>query len=326
LSIKAKNDTGTSVASTSYPVLTIPGKPTISTILPGTTSITFNYARNASDASNSVTTYFYSLDGSNYIDMSRNTDGTFTINPGVVAGNNYSLSIQARNTTGTSVASTSYPVLTIPGKPTVSTIVPGTTSITFNYARNVTDASNSVTTYLYSLDGSNYIDMSSNTDGTFTISAGVVAGNNYSLSIKAKNDTGTSVASTSYPVRTIPGQPRVSNILPGTTSITFNYARNATDASNSVSTYLYSLDGSNYIDMIRSTDGTFTISAGVVAGNNYSLSIKAQNTTGTSVASTSYPVLTIPGQPTISTIVPGTTSITFNYARNAADASNSVTT
>ena len=265
--------------------------------------------------------------------MNTNTDGTFTINTGVIAGNHYSLTIKAQNAAGTSVASTSYPVLTIPGQPAVSNIVPGTTSIAFSYARNVSDASNSVATYLYSLDGSTYIDMSSNTDGTFTINSGVIAGNSYNLSIKAQNTAGTSVASNSSSVVTYPSPPILNSVTRGYNSIRFTYTA-PTNGNVSIDRYAYSLSGdTNYIDISYNgqylTDGSYTITNNIVAGTLYKIRIKSRNATGYSqtyaMDNTGVIPYTTPGVPTINVIEGSFNNIRFTYSPPISNGYDTIT-
>ena len=266
--VAAKNAGGTSSASTASDnvvlIPEVPGKPTAS--LSGTT-ITVSWSAVTGATAYNVVCSTGGLTAQNDVN---GTSTTFT----GTAGSTYAFTVAAKNTGGTSSASTASDnvvlIPAVPGKPSAS--ASGTT-ITVSWT-----AVNGAATYnvVCSTGG-----LTANNDvtGTSTTFTGA-DGTTYAFTVAAKNSGGTSSASTASDnvvlTPAVPGKPTAS--LSGTTiTVSWSAVTGAT-AYNVVC----STGGLTSNNDVTGTSTTFT----GTAGTTYAFTVAAKNSGGTSSAST----------------------------------------
>ena len=332
-SIKAINDTGTSVSSSWYSarigsatvvasVVSAPA-PAVSTPVPSIPVITSidSYSQtytsptvkiNISNPSNSsITNYSYSINNSTtYTPLNPvqtySTARPYLIIPvnGITNGTINSFAIKAINSSGSSVGGLfSTTVSILPKTPVISSYNSTITSVanvipTISVTLATPPLDTAITNYSYSINNSAYTNLTSANPLSIPIT-GVISGTTNTFSIKSINSTGSSDAQTFSTIVTIlkpvPPAPVINSI-------------NSTSLSNTNPTISVTLANpspdlaiTNYSYSINGSAYTMLSSAnplsipvsGFNSGQNYTFAIKAINSTGTSEAQTFSSVVTI---------------------------------
>ena len=332
-SIKAINDTGTSVSSSWYSarigsatvvasVVSAPA-PAVSTPVPSIPVITSidSYSQtytsptvkiNISNPSNSsITNYSYSINNSTtYTPLNPvqtySTARPYLIIPvnGITNGTINSFAIKAINSSGSSVGGLfSTTVSILPKTPVISSYNSTITSVanvipTISVTLATPPLDSAITNYSYSINNSAYTNLTSANPLSIPIT-GVISGTTNTFSIKSINSTGSSDAQTFSTIVTIlkpvPPAPVINSI-------------NSTSLSNTNPTISVTLANpspdlaiTNYSYSINGSAYTMLSSAnplsipvsGFNSGQNYTFAIKAINSTGTSEAQTFSSVVTI---------------------------------
>ena len=175
--------------------------------------------------------------------------------------------------------------LNIPEPPTILTasIGNGGTVITFTAGVNLGP---SITNYLYSIDGNNYVS-SGLTSSPIRIS-GLTNGVTYNITLKAVNANGRSSASNSVSVTPSNSGP----LAPVLTGVTFKTTDSIvltfTQASNgiTITNYKYSIDGGNNYTAFSPVDITSPVTiSGLSSNTTYNISLKAISAVGESASS-----------------------------------------
>ncbi len=221
------------------------------------------------------------------------------------------------------VAQASGPAASAPSAPTISSITAsgnGQVSVSFTAPAN---NGSTITTYKYSLNGGSYVNVSS--AAIPVVITGLTAGQTYSITIKATNGVGDSVASSAYTsptVATTADAPTISSITTGLKQLVVAFTAPANTGYTSITDYKYSLNGGAYVSM-GTTTSPYTITS-LVGGTSYTVAIKATNIAGDSVASTTsagYIPYDVPAAPTISSLQPGNQQVAINFSLNSANGS-----
>ena len=184
------------------PTATVPGSPTIDSITPGDTIADVNFTTGSDDGS-PIINYEYSTDNGSTFISTGVTSSPFTI-IGLTNGVTYSVVIRAVNSVGSGASSNMVTVtpVTVPSPPTGLSATPGNTQATISFTPG-SDGGSPITNYKYSTDGSTYTALSpTDTSSPITIT-GLTNGVTYSITLKAVNAIGDSVASTSVSVTPI---------------------------------------------------------------------------------------------------------------------------
>ena len=144
----------------------------------------------------------------------------------------------------------------------------------------------SITDYLYSIDGINYVS-SGSTSSPIRIT-GLTNGVTYNITIKAVNSNGRSIASNSVsvtPSNSGPLPPVLTGITFKTTdtmTITFTQVANGITITN----YKYSIDGGNNYTAFSPVDVTSPVTiTGLSSNTTYNISLKAVSAVGESASS-----------------------------------------
>jgi hypothetical protein len=183
-----------------------------------------------------------------------------------------------------------------PTAPTITGLSSGNGQLFVTFTAPSSNGGSTITNYEYSLDGITFTPFSpARVTSPLTI-PDLVNGSSYSVSIRAINSVGPSSASgqLSGTPMTTPSAPTISSITAGNNQLSVNFVAAATGGSD-ITNYLYSTDGINYIPLNpASTTSPFIISTlsadgttPLVNGTSYPITIKAVNSVGESIASSS---------------------------------------
>jgi len=175
-----------------------------------------------------------------------------------------------------------------PSAPTINSISAGDQQLSITFTAG-SDGGSAITNYKYSTDGTNYLSLSPpdttsplvitklSSDGTTTITNGTA----YSITIKASNSAGDSVASNTVSATpsSVPNAPTLNSATggAGTLSLTFTAG---SDGGSSITNYQYSFDsGVTWTSVNPSSTSSPLSITGLTAGT-YSVIIRALNAIG----------------------------------------------
>jgi hypothetical protein len=323
----ANGDGTQSPAVSVTPSLSPPGIPTITSITPGPTQLAVNFTA----GTGTVTGYQYSLDNGATWAPAGGAAATSPITiTGLTNGTLYTVRIRALNggtaspgiySTGTVATPSANP----PGLPTITSIVPSSTTLSVNFTAPTSGAT--PTTYQYFLDsvGAWYTRASgtiaspliiTTTNGTTPLSNGTA----YSVRIRALNggtvSPGEQTAIVSAtPSTAPPGAPTINTITPASGQLTVNF----TAGTGTNTGYQYSLNqGATWIT--QSATASSMIIPSLINGTAYSVRIRGFNGTAAaspgvqSAAVSATPSTSVPGVPTINSVTggPGQLSVAFS--------------
>ncbi len=218
-------DSPPSIASSAVVPVGVPTAPTnLSSSSITDTSVVISFTAPTSNGGSAITNYKYSTDdGVSYTALSP----VDTTSPITVIGldplTSYTIKIRAVNTAGDGLESSSISITTlslIPNAPTLLYALADDSAL-WVYFNAGTDGGSILTNYQYSVNGGAYTDLSPADSVQPVRITGLTNGTSYTIALKAKNASGTSVAS-----NTISGTP----VAPSTASAVLFY-----DPSNSSS-------------------------------------------------------------------------------------------
>jgi hypothetical protein len=176
-------------------------------------------------------------------------------------------------------------VFTVPEAPTIDSLAGADQSIEVSFTPG-SDGNSTITNYKYSTDGSTYVAFDpAQTSSPLTIS-GLTNGTAYPVIIRAVNSEGDSLSSnslTATPI-SVPDAPTITGVAAQNESIEIFFAPGA-DNGSSITNYSYSLDDENYTLFDPATISSPLTVTGLTNGTTYSVSIKAINSEGSSLAS-----------------------------------------
>ena len=228
---------------------------------------------------------------------------------GLSSNTAYVFSLMTSNSSGTSTASPTVTITTLPNQPTSLTLInTSTNSITISF----TPPTGSV-----AITYSSTVGTGSGTPTTYTIT-GLTASTTYSISIIATNATGSSTSSalTRTTATAPPTNLSANTITTSSTIVTFTAPVGVTNGS--VFT-LYA--GGQLIGSINYPTFSFNLT-GLSSNTIYPFTITATNSNGTSIASNILYVTTLPIAPTTITIISSTsTTLTMSFPAPSGNAS-----
>jgi hypothetical protein len=276
LKMVAKNNSGSSIA-TDFNIITIPDAPT-NPVITNIKNNSFDLSFNTSTGAKS---YQISTSDNKALKTVTTTGQTIT---GLTPGTINDLNIVAQNDSGAS-SSTGFKVLTVPDAPTeIGSKNIKTNSFDISFT-------NSIGATSYTMNINNIITLDVSNGQTVT---NLTSGTTYPCKLFAKNNSGTSVASSILNVTTLPNPPTDIS-TPNITSTSFDINFN-----KSVGTTVYILS-------VNDISGVNVISGqtikGLTPGVKYNLKLSSKNDTGSSNVTEST-VTTIIDPPT--NVQPGT--------------------
>jgi len=116
---------------------------------------------------------------------------------------------------------------------------------------------------------------------------------------------------------TAPGAPSITGITAGDQNLTVNFTAPSSDGGSTISNYKYSTDGTTYVTRSPASTNSPLVITGLSNGTPYSVTLKAVNSIGDSVASTA-----VSGTPAAPQVVPTVTPATIAGKVGAAISTN----
>ena len=286
--ITATNFEGSSSSSTDcYSISSYPGAPTSLVAASSNGSVTISFTA-PSYVGNGITSYLYSTDGTNYVDLS-SSSSPVTIS-GLTNGTTYSIRLKARNSTGNSLASSAVSVTpaSAPGAPTVGVATAtGPDSASIAFTAPTSNGGSAITSYTVTSSPGSIT--ATGMSSPISIS-GLSAGTAYTFTVKANNSAGSSVASSasasiSTNAATAPGAPTI-GAATATSTTTANVAFTAPTSNGGSAITSYTVTSSPGSITATGTSSPIAIT-GLTAGTAYTFTVTATNNVGTSSASSS---------------------------------------
>ncbi|MCU1415560.1 MAG: fibronectin type protein [Microbacteriaceae bacterium] len=328
VSLRARNAAGTGAASQSS-AITMPGTPSapaVSSVTVGDQSLTIAFTPGATGGS-PVTNYQYQLTTNGPWFNATGLSSPITVT-GLANGTTLQVSLRANNSVGLGVASapvTATPATT-PGAPTIvgNTVAGSDASLSAAFTAPDSTGGSPIIGYEYSTDaGATWLPRATGTtDSPLVITAlssdgttPLTNGTEYYVEVRAVNAIGSGTASAvaSGIARTVPSAPAISSLVAsnGSLSVTFQPGANGGAA---ITSYEYRLGTGSWSDT-GSLGTTFSI-GGLTNGTAYDVQLRAVNSVGNGSAATavSGTPVTLPGQPTIQSVVRGDRSLTVAVA------------
>ena len=301
-----------------------PKKPSITRTIPLDQSVQIFFKPYSLSETVSIIDYLYSVDGGNTFTSMGTTVSPYIIT-GLTNGITYSLAIRSVSIGGNSVSSTIKPVIpySVPDAPTISTIVALEDTFVVSFDTPF-DGGNTITDYLYSVDNGNLFSYTGTTVSPYNIDnyngSPLVRGGYYTIVLRAVNSRGYSLSSIARPtvLYTYPGKPTLST-RPLNETIRLSFYTSY-DGGNTISNYLYSIDGGNSYSSMETVVSPYFIT-GLTNFVTYTVSILAVNARGNSVVSDYRDVtpVTTPDIPTITKLVSLNNSIRVEFEPSAFD-------
>ena len=268
-----------------------PDRPTITTVLPSNQSATVSFTAGAFNGA-PIINYLYSVDGGvTQISAGKSTSPIDV--SGLTNDVSYNIVLYAVNEVGNSPPSLPKlftPLLKVPDKPTIGTIVTGNQSAAVAFTPGAVNGA-PITNYLYSLDG-----------GTTTVSAetnispinisGLTNNTSYNIVLYAVNQVGNSLPSLSkafITVYTEPAPPVLGTVSTTITGATVPFVAGKENGSP-ITNYLFSINGGSLIS--AGVNKTPVIITGLTTKTSYTVYIIAVNAVGQSLPSTTKTFIT----------------------------------
>ena len=205
--LQAVTSFGTSIASGSVSATParVPDAPTSLVAIASNVSFQI-YFSNGYSGGSPITNYQYSIDGNNYTPFNPAQTTSPVIVTGLTNGISYTVSLAAINSMGEGAAAsvTQTPIPPdVPGPPTGFSIIPGDSSVTIPFTAG-SNGRSPITNYSYSIDGSTFIPFSPEQITSPLLISGLSNGVDYTLYLKAINEVGSSITSSSITYSPIP--------------------------------------------------------------------------------------------------------------------------
>lgn len=239
----------------------------------------------------------------------------------------YTFTISATNSEHyTSVVSESVIVtpIDVPGAPKNISGESGDESITLSWDAPDSNGGSEITGYTITRTPGN---VTTTTADTTTIITGLTNGTAYTFTIVVINAVGSSSGTTSYAITpgSEPSAPTITSITRGNSTAIVNFTAPTDNGGNTITDYLYSIDGTIYTEA-EDTESPIIID-GLDNDIAYTVYLKAVNSIGNSVASTSYAIVavTVPGAPTISTATVDDSLTGVSFTAPTSNGGNAIT-
>jgi len=303
---------------------TSPDPPIIKSVIIGDGSAVVIFADGSSNGL-TLTGYRYSLDASNYMDISA-VDyyyiGSSLVDhkikvTGLTNGVTYSVSLKSVSTVATSASSVpSSPFMPYanPSPPTISKIVTGNQTASVYLTDGAVNGSGAKQAYSYTFDGSTFYWATSSTS-PIVISSNLVNSIGYQIQVATKTELGMSeycAKSDRFVPYTLPGAPTITNVVAGN-GVAYLYFTDGSSNGRPITKYQYQYTINGVTSSFEVT-GTSPLSlSGLTNGTNYTVTLKNYNLAGyspASIASSGFMPYTVPSAPTITNLIPASNQIT----------------
>lgn len=307
--------------------LTIPGKPSISSVEAGANQATVRWRAPSVTGGASVTSYKVVATPGGQTCSTAGTVFACTVT-GLENGVTYSFTVTATNSAGvgTPSSSTNGTPAAQPGAPRSVLTTPTDSGLRVTWAAPTYDGGSAVTGYVATVRSTG--DTCSVSSTTFFCDFdGLVNGTSYIVDVVATNVAGSSdsTASNSVTPRTVPSAPTKVVLAPGAASIRVSWAAPVSSGGASITQYIATATPGSGISC--TSTGTFCDLVGVTPAQSYSVTVVAVNAAGTgapSVAQSAMPYTT-PGAPRTVSAVAEDMQITVSWTAPQSDGGSGVT-
>jgi hypothetical protein len=287
-----------SPASTTAYILpnTPPSAPTSLSASAGNQSVIIAFTP-GSNGSSPITNYKYSINnGASYTAFSPSVTSSPVFITGLTNGQSYNIKLLAVNLDGDGTPSSTITVTphSVPDAPTnlvASYGGHGSVSVSFTPGSN---GGETITNYLYSIDCGSTFTALNPADGITPITiSGLTTGVSYCIELRAINNQGAGVASSSvqYTATDVPSAPTSitwTDLYNGSISVAFVPGA---DQGSPILNYEYSMDGGNTFTALSPVDSMSPITiSGLGQRINYLLVLRAVNVNGSGTSSTAVPL------------------------------------
>ncbi len=240
-----------------------------------------------------------------------NTSSFSTDVTNLVAGREYKFRVSYTNSAGggdNSTASNLISTADLPGAPTsVSSTKTGSTTATVAFTEPASNGGSAITGYTVTSSPAGATCSASPSTNTTYSCTGLSPGTSYTFTVVANNAIGGSTSSSPSASittdATVPGAPTSLSVTAGNGQAIISFTAPVSDGGAAITNFKYSLDGTNYT-ALSPADVTSPITIpGLTNGTAYTITLKAVNSAGDSVASSAVSVTpaTSPNAPTIGT-------------------------
>ena len=329
ISVVATNPAGDSDPSaevTASP-LTIPGKPSISSVEAGANQAIVRWRAPSVTGGATVTSYKVIATPGGQTCSTSGSVFSCTVT-GLENGVTYAFTVTASNSAGvgTASSSTNGTPASQPGAPRNVKTTPAESGLRVTWSSPSYDGGSAVTGYVATVRS---------TGDTCTVSSttffcdfdSLVNGTAYIVDVVATNVAGSSesAASNSVTPRTVPTAPTKVVLTPGAASIRVSWAAPVSNGGASITQYIATATPGTGITC--TSTGTFCDLVGVTAATSYSVSVVAVNAAGSGAASTPQSAMpfTTPGAPKSASAVAEDTQMTVSWTAPDSDGGSGVT-
>ena len=331
VSMKVTTDIGTSQESnvrTGIIPFTAPSAPVISSVIAGNKEALVSFQPSVSYSTESVIiNYQYSLDGGNtYNWCSSINNNSFKITE-LDAKTEYTAVIRSYSKYGFSAnssPSSAFIPYSVPSIPVITNVVPSNQQILV-YIQTPESNGNAITSYLYSLNGEDYLTTNDITS-PITI-ASLTNKTKYSLTLKAVNDAGASEASlptTQTVPFYLPNTPIISGIRPMNQSAIVDLSNTDLNGDTIIG-YKYSFNSTVWYDVSANPSSPFSFTInGLTNGTSYTIFVKIVSQSGTTAStsiSQSFVPRNVPNPPIITSITPADKSVLVYFTDSSSNGS-----
>ena len=332
IDLRATNNAGDSTTFTYGPISlgkVVPFAPVITSVVSGDTmaNIIFTPPYNGGDA---ITGYKYSIynsvSNSAFVSIGL-VDGSFSLT-GLVNGTSYTVKMIATNSLGDSLesaVSSAFIPRTLPGAPSIVSVVPGNQSATVVFSAPASTGGLPITKYLYRLNDGSAV-LLPTLDASFVLT-GLTNGTAYTLTMAARTLAGESVSSApSNPAipSTTPEMPVIASVVYRDQGASVFFTAN--NGGSALTELGYSLNDASYVSLAPVSSPV--VLSGLTNGETYRVKLRTVNANGASPESASSPEfvpITIPDAPVITSVVPGNASLIVEFVDGSYNGSSVVT-
>jgi hypothetical protein len=269
--------------------VTVPGAPTSVAATAGDHSASVSWTAPADDGGSPITGYTVTV-GPGGATMSCSASPCTVA--GLTNGTLYSVTVEASNAVGNSVASASGSVTParVPYAPTSFTVEPGDGSAALRFDAPASNGL-AITGYQYSIDGGTTwltLNVTGSTALTATVT-GLTNGALYGIEIRGVNDFGGGSVAGPLPIMpvTVPGAPTGVSVSAGDGSVSVSWTGPVSDGGSPISGYLVTpwMGTVAQAPDLSSGPGLSETVGGLIDGTTYTFTVEAVTSVGTSVPS-----------------------------------------
>lgn len=327
--VRARNALGPSLPSEDSNLITpftLPGAPTIFSVVAGNSQVTVYFSSPSNDGGSPITGYVATCGAANA--TSPYSPYPATPNPLVVTGlaNGVAVTcaVRALNAAGTGLASAaSSPVTpsTVPGAPTNVVATAGNTQLSLTFAAPTSNGGSAITGYVATCGAATGSGVSAP-----IIVGSLINGSAVTCTVRAINGNGAgppSLASNLVTPATVPAAPAISAVTAGNARVTVAFTAPANNGGIAITGYAASCGTVT----VNGSASPITV-VGLVNGTSVTCTVRASNGIGSSAPSAPSIAVTpstLPGAPTIGVAVAGNARVTVAFIPPVSNGGDAIT-